>query len=180
MKEYKEQDVYAAIKSGFADLKVLARVDLKKRWKSMDGKQRFAAGRALVYMDGVIKNPAKYFSRASTQSDWVWRAETYANEKNLDDVADAYYIVQNPQSIVLNAAHGALSGGIYAEFYRFCNSVQQWEYDRTSNKVQFSAQAYKFAEDIIKRAERYKAMVAISRANPLIRPVKQFVYQIQH
>ena len=79
-KEYTEAEIYAAIKSGFENLRLLAREDLKKRWKVMEVSQKYDAGRSLVVMGDVAKNPENYFSRAKTQEAWIGRAEAYANE----------------------------------------------------------------------------------------------------
>lgn len=176
---YTEKDIYVAAGAGFLNLKKLARADLKKRWKALTREQKFAAGRALVFMDEVAANPAKYFSRANTQDAWRFRAEYFASQKSLDDIADAYYIVEDPQGIVANKASAAVHGELGHEFYRFCNAVQHWEYDRTSNKDVYRAGAPKFAMDIVERSKRYQDLVAISQANPLLRPIKQLVYNFQ-
>lgn len=176
---YTEKDIYVAAGSGFANLKKLARADLKKRWKTLSREQKFAAGRALVFMDDVATKPAKYFSRANTQDAWRFRAEYFAGQKNLDDIADAYYIVENPQGIVSNKAAAAMQGELGHEFYRFCNAVQNWEYDRTSNKDIYRATAPKFANEIVEMSKRYQELVAISQTNPLLRPIKQLLHNFQ-
>ena len=179
-RKYKEQDVYVAIKSGFANLKMLARDELKKRWRTMAFADRCAAARALKFMDAVAANPEKYFSRAHTQDAWRFRAEYFASDKNLDDMADAYYLVEDPQGIVCNRVAAAMHGTLAQEYRRFCNAVQQWEYDRTSNKPAFRKGAPGFAREIVEKSGRYQALADINRANVFVRPFKQIIYQFQH
>ncbi len=176
---YKAEDIYVAVGSGFMNLKKLARAGLQKRWKTLTREQKFAAGRALVFMDDLAADPAKYFSRANTQDAWRFRAEYFAGQKNLDDIADAYYIVEDPQGIVANKAAAAMRGELGHEFYRFCNAVQHWEYDRTSNKDCYRMGAPKFAAEIVKKSKQYQTLVDIQNTNPLIRPIKQLVYNFQ-
>lgn len=178
--EYNEQCIYNAVRTGFANLKKLARMDVMKRWRAMDKSDRYAATRALVFMDGVAENPRLYFARVHTQNAWRFRAECFASQKQLDDIAEAYYIVEDPQGIVWNRARGAMRGELGQEFYRFCNAVQQWEYDRTSNRPVYRANAPKYAEEIVKKSKQYQTMVDINSANCLMRPIKQLLYQIQH
>lgn len=177
-KEYTEAEIYAAIKSGFENLRLLAREDLKKRWKVMEVSQKYDAGRSLVVMGDVAKNPENYFSRAKTQEAWIGRAEAYANEKNLDSMEYAYYIVQNPQGIVSNAAKNAMQARLNGEYACFCDDVQQWEYDRTSPKGAYRCLAKVSAERIVNKAKKYQNMVDAELANPVkkyVRKLKQCV-----
>ena len=178
--EYTEQYIYNAVRTGFANLKKLARLDLMRRWRTMDKSDQYAAARALVFMGGVADNPAQHFAREHTQDAWRFRAEHFAGQAQLDDIAEAYYIVEDPQGIVWNRARYAMRGELSREYYYFCNAVQQWEYDRTSNKPVYRANAPKYAEDIVKKSKQYQTLVDINKSNCLVRPIKQFLYQIQH
>ena len=59
----KETEVSNAIKNGFLYFRLLARADLERNWKNMSLQQRWAAGRALVYIGRLAKNPRMYLSR---------------------------------------------------------------------------------------------------------------------
>ena len=69
-----------------------------------------------------------------------------------------------------------MRGELGQEFYRFCNAVQQWEYDRTSNRPVYRANAPKYAEEFVKKSKQYQTMVVINSANCLMRPIKQLLY----
>ena len=58
--------------------------------------------------------------------------------------------------------------------------MEQWEYDRTSNKPAFRKGAPGFAREIVEKSGRYQALADINRANVFVRPFKQIIYQFQH
>lgn len=180
-KKYNETDIYNAIKSGFANLRILARADIKRRWKTLSRDQKYAAARSLVYIDGVANNPANFFAPENTARDWHARAEKFAREKALtgQDAASAFYIVQDPKGIVYNTAGNAIWGVLNPDFFNFCAAVQAWEYDRTSNKAFIRAGADRFAANILDMSKRFAALVAIQRANPIVRPFKEMAFAMQ-
>ena len=160
-KEYKEQEVRSAIKSGLKSLTDLARVRLKTRWKNMELKERCDAARSLVYMEQVAKNPDAYFSREATEAAWHQRAAEYAQQKKMNDLSSAYYIVQDPTGIVWYKAIPAFFDGNGAAYHNFCKSVQQWMYDTRSNT---------YATEIVENAKKYKSELAVESANCFARP----------
>ena len=166
-KEYTEAEVYVAIKSGFTNLKILAKQDLKKRWKKMETADKYDAGRGLVYMGDVAMQPEKHFSRAQTQDAWIDRAEAFAFRNSLESVEYAYYIVPAPQHIVTDATRAAMRGELYGEYARFCDSVQSWEYDRTSPKGAYRCLAEKSANEIVRQSKKYQKLVDVELANPV-------------
>ena len=149
------------IKEGFGTLAALARVRLKKRWKSMDLEHRCAAARALVYMEQVAKNPDNYFSRSMTEKAWRERARKYAESKKMADIRGAYYIVQDPTGIVWYSAMPAFFDGNGVEYYSFSKDVQQWMYDGFSDT---------YAAKIAKEVKEYKKMLASESASCIARP----------
>ncbi|MBQ8294738.1 MAG: hypothetical protein IJX89_05130 [Alphaproteobacteria bacterium] len=179
--KYKETDIYNAIKSGFANLRILARADIKRRWKTLSREEKYAAARSLVYIGGVANNPAKFFAPENTARDWYVRAETFAREKSLDgkDVASAFYIVQDPKGIVYNAAGNAIWGELNIELFNFCAAVQGWEYDRISNREFIRDGADRFAANILDMSKRFASLVSIQRANPILRPFKEMAFALQ-
>lgn len=180
-KEISDTQVYDAIKSGFACFRILAKQSLAQRWGKMPKKSRYAAGRALVYINGVAQNPEVYFSRAHTLDAWRIRADKWTQDNNVKETAFAYYIVQSPMDLVMNATDGALYENyeLRRAYNDFCKSVQNWEYDRTSRNDGFCMQSYKFANDIVARARQLQAKVDIGRSNPLMRPLKRLAYSFQ-
>ena len=176
-KEYTEAEVYEAIKSGFSNLNFLVRKDLKKRWRGLEVSQKYNAGRSLVVMRDVAKNPENYFSRAKTQEAWVGRAEKYMFEHDWDSTEMAYYIVQSPQNIVMGNVSNAMRGNLYGEYARFCDDVQQWEYDRTSPKGAYRCLAEVSAEKIVGNAKEYKKQVDAELANPVKKYVRNLIKQ---
>lgn len=180
-KEVSDIQVYNAIKSGFNCFRILAKKSLSQRWGKMPIKSRYAAARALVYINGVAQNPEIYFSRAHTLDAWRFRADKWTQEKNVKDNGFAYYIVQSPMDLVVNASDGAMyeNHGLRQAYYDFCQSIQNWEYDRTSSSDGFRLQSYKFADDIIARSRHLQSMVDIQQSNPLMRTLKQLAYSFQ-
>ena len=153
--------IYGAIKSAFSEFYNLARMGLKKRWKSLTPVERAQAGRSLVFMKELATNPAKYFSRANTGAAWVKRAHDFAESHNIvpANMHHAYYIVQGPKEIVAEKAGAAwiYNADIAKMFYRFCSMVQDWEYKRTSAEDKEFFAAKRVAEDIVHASKRYAA-----------------------
>lgn len=182
-KELKEQEIYDAIKSGFANFKILAKASLMRRWAKMPLKTRMNAGRSLVYINGVAQNPALYFSRKNTEDAWSLRADDWVltNNTKPNGKMYAYYIVQSPMDLVVKASQDAFYGDydLRHHYYNFCRTVQNWEYDRTSPRQTYVLNAGKFAEQIVADARRVQAMVDILRSNALVRPLKKLVYSFQ-
>lgn len=171
MHEFKEQQVYDAIKFGFKNFKILARASLAKKWEKYSTSQRYAACRSLVYMESVAQNPQKYFARAHTQYLWNLRAEIYAVNNGMEDKFDAFYIVQSPSDLVNNNSQSALVSHDLAQFfYLYCNAILNWEYDRTNSHNYICENAYKFSEKIISDTKRLEQMAKIAQANVWVRP----------
>lgn len=171
-----ENKVYDAVKAAFRNLHVLVREELKKHWKTMNRESRYAAGRALVFMAEVEKNPAAYFSRVGTEKDWVSRAKQFATQRGVDDIADAFYIVQDPKGVVWNHAMAALRGDLAGEYYRFCADVQDWEYKRTSKIPHVRALTEKSVDEIMKKSKKFQKKADLQKANVVLKP---FVYVTQ-
>ncbi len=153
--------IYSSIQGAFSEFYNLARMGLKKRWKSLKREEKFAAARSLVFMRDVATNPAKYFSRANTGAAWVKRANDFATEHRFSpaNMHHAYYIVLAPKDIVIDKAQAAwiYNADIAKMFYRFCSMVQDWEYKRTSDENKEFCMANKVAEDIVMASKRYTA-----------------------
>ena len=118
MKEFKEQEVYTAIRNGFAAYHGIARAQIARNWAKMAHGERVAAARALVYLGRVARNPAEYFSRIETEEDWMWRANEYAKEKGIR-ASYAFYIVPNPTVMVLYNVTPLFESGTSADFFYF-------------------------------------------------------------
>ena len=160
----KEIDIYSSIQGAFVEFYNIARLGLKKRWKSLTQKERVAAARSLVFMRELATNPAKYFSRANTGADWAKRAYDYAQAHGIKDVYHAYYIVPAPTDVVYEKAGAAwiCNPESYKVFYRFCLDVQNWEYGRTSEQNSERYLADVLSESIVKTA---KICAAVRKAN---------------
>lgn len=173
MKEFKEQEVYTAIRNGFAAYHGIARAQIARNWAKMAHGERVAAARALVYLGRVARNPAEYFSRIETEEDWMWRANEYAKEKGMR-ASYAFYIVPNPTVMVLNNVTPLFESGTSADFFYFCSLVQKWEYNRTDNKAASDFIAAQSANKIIKLAERVSNQAKkIAQFNNAMKPVMQ-------
>ncbi len=171
--------VYNDIKKALFNYYVLVRSDLKKHWKSLPKTARRDAGVALRYLEGVFNNPKKYFSRADTQGDWNNRAVEYAKENGIGPV-DAFYIVHGPREQFAETVKNACySSELYHDLYKLAGLIQNWEYDRTSNRASFRDNAQRFADEIKKTAQRTQQVVDIMDSNPLVRPLKQLAYNFQ-
>lgn len=173
MKEFKEQEVYTAIRNGFAAYHGIARAQIARNWAKMAHGERVAAARALVYLGRVARNPAEYFSRIETEEDWMWRANEYAKEKGIR-ASYAFYIVPNPTVMVLNNVTPLFESGTSADFFYFCSLVQKWEYNRTDNKAASDFIAAQSANKIIKLVERVSNQAKkIVQFNNAMKPVMQ-------
>ena len=167
--------IYAQMKIALFNYYYLIRADLKKRWKSLPKKDRREAVAALRYLEGVFKNPAAHFSRAATQDAWNNRAVEYAKSKGIR-VVDAFYIVHGPrEQFIENVKNACYSHDLYSGLYKLAGFIQNWEYDRTSQQAWVRSGAQKFADEIANTARETQKIVDIMDANPLVRPIKQFV-----
>lgn len=182
MQKLSDEQIYAAIKSGFKDFQYLARAGVKKAWVKMTVADRYAAGRALANIGDVARSPEKYFSRENTQKDWQFRLETYSREHNLElGSIHALYFVYSPMDIVWDDAVDAFKNNpdLHRQYYNFCKAVQNWEYDRTSRYIVTRENAYKFADKIVRDAQNLAVLAQIQKSNPLVRPLKRMVYSVQ-
>ena len=171
--------VYNDIKRALFNYYVLIRADLKKRWKTLPKIARRDAVVALRYLEGVFNNPKKYFSRADTQGDWNNRAVEYAKENDIGAV-DAFYIVHGPrEQFAENVKNACFSSELYHNLYKLAGLIQNWEYDRTSNLEYVRGNAPRFADEIKKTAQHTQQVVDITDSNPLVRPLKQLLYNFQ-
>ena len=168
-------NVYNAIKSALFNYYYLMRADLKKRWKSLSKKDRREAVAALRYLENVFNNPSMYFSRAATQDAWNNRAVEYAKSKGIG-VVDSFYIVHGPrEQFIENVKNACYSHDLYSGLYKLVGLIQNWEYDRTSARSYVRENSQKFADKIIETSRTTQKIVDVMDANPLMRPLKQFV-----
>lgn len=173
MKEFKEQEVYNAVKAGFMAYKDLARIRIAQTWDKKSPTERVAAARALVYLGRVARNPAEYFSRIDTEEDWMWRANEYAKEKGMR-ASYAFYIVPNPTVMVLNNVTPLFEAGTSADFFYFCSLVQKWEYNRTDNKAASDFIAAQSANRLMSLSERVQGQARkMVQFSQVMKPVAQ-------
>ena len=100
--------IYAQIKITLFNFYYLIRADLKKRWKTMPHIYRRESITALRFLEDAFKNPAKYFSRAETDCAWRTRAINYANKQGLENIVDAFYIIESPKDIFMKSVKDAI------------------------------------------------------------------------
>ncbi len=179
----KEEKIYSEIGVCFANFQKLARISLQRHWKSMGRAERYAAMRGFVRFADLVDNPGKYFSRATTESAWRARVDEYVTKQRLlpHESFNAYYIVRDPKGCVMDMVGDAFRGAheLCRMFYCFCESVQKWEYNRTLRTGLANANAERHEQDIMKIANQIKVLADINLANPLVRPIKQFLYELQ-
>lgn len=178
-----ESNVYSAIKSGFSDFRILARASLKQKWPKMSIGDRYAVGRALVFINRVATNPEKYFSREKTCNDWVARGDKWNMEHGLPKGDfHAFYIVPSPTDVVVNESAAAFiaDGNLMRKYYNFCKDIQNWEYDRTASKSCFRERAYEFGDKITRDAAELQKLAEIHMSGPVQGCIKRLVYSFQH
>lgn len=173
-------NVYAQVERALSNFYLLVRADLKKRWKSLDNQDRRDAVVALRYLEGVVRCPAANFSRVATQRAWNNRAVECAQKNGLKNVADAFYIVHGPREVFIeNVKNAVYLPELYHALYTLAGRIQNWEYDRTSNDAYICGKAERYAEEIIKMADKTQKLVDLQTVNPIVRPFKQFVHNFQ-
>lgn len=171
--------IYAQMKIALFNYYYLIRADLKKRWKILTKEERREAVGGLRYLEGVFKNPAAHFSRAATQDAWNNRAVEYAKSKGIG-VVDSFYIVHGPrEQFIENVKNACYSHELYSDLYKLAGLMQNWEYDRTSLQLYIRENSDKFAKEIVNVARKTQKIVDIMESNPLVRPLKQMVYNFQ-
>lgn len=186
VQKFTEQDVRLAIKRGFESLVSLFRVELRKNWKRTAVDKRYAAGRSMVQLRNIAKNPDEHFSRSKTWQAWQGRADAWVKENNVapEDAQFAFYIVHGPAEVALGKMDGFFgavkNGDLHSEFYNLCNSVQRWEYGRTSKDATIQCAANVDAEKIIAQSQRLVALAQVESAKPVMKQVKQFMYDIKY
>ena len=159
-KELQEQ-----IKSGLMAYYLVAKYDLKKRWKSMDKQHKFASARSLTKMWNVAVNPEHHLSKADTEGAWRARAAEYAKEYNITPEWEAFYIVQDPIGLILGATQSAYVQPLASDYYHFLNSIQKYEYLGQEDYLKKS-----YAAEIVKLATKIKRFAAAkTEKNPMKR-----------
>ncbi len=172
--------IYAQIKIALFNYYYLIRSDLKKRWNTLSKNDRRDAVVVLRYLEDVMKDPAKHFSRTATQNEWNNRAVECMTAKGMKNVADAFYIVHGPREVFIEGVRNATySPEMYSDLYKLAGHIQNWEYDRTSMRDYMRKQSNKYSDAITKIAKQTQALVDIQEANPLVRPLKQLMNNLQ-
>ena len=167
MKTIDLEDVDNAIKNGLMAYKDVAKCELRRRWDSLDVEKKKDAGRSLVSMETVAKDPKKYLSRENTEEAWFARAEEYAKEKNLPEVWYAFYIVQSPALLVLHGAEKALCQPLWSQYFTFLETIQRYEYEDSN------VSKNNYAESIIKESARICNVRDVNKSPCFIRPLKR-------
>ncbi len=133
-KESTSAKFYANFRLAMRSFLNCAHIYLRKgEFKKMTKYQQMAVGRAFANLNAVAENPHKYLSRECTETAWNMRAQKCAQEKKLDSIMDAYYIVQSPSTLVWVLADDLhINAELSNEFFRLCEDFMQWEYHRTA------------------------------------------------
>lgn len=175
-RKYIETDIYEIISCAFNNLNLLARKDLEKARKKMSQKDKWLAECALVYMNDVAKNPAKYFSRAYTEQAWHNRALEYAKKNNLKQTWQALYIVETPAMIANSKMTDAfVKPELRHVCFNLCEAIKDWEYHRTAKRCNYEHDA----EKVIGLANRIDSVCKIATMNPVKRKWMEFVKVFQ-
>ncbi len=156
--EYKSLNVYVAFRRAVKSFMRCARMDLRAgKFKKMNHGQKCDVGRALANLDMVAANPSKFFAPDYTEDAWRNRAKSYAQDKGLKSVADAYYCVESPATLVWQMAKDLqISSELYSEFYRLCDDFMQWEYRRVSDVLGFGFSTPRYAEAVVQHLEFFR------------------------
>ena len=182
-KNITEEGVYSIIKSGFSSFRILAKADLIKYWGKLSREQKCKAARALVKMEDMASIPGFYFSRATTENDYINRIKIWieSNAMNPEKAKNAFYVVWSPLDYVVNSTEGAFiyDSKLKRDFYRFCDLVQDWEYGRTSNDKRMVYSSVFWAGEIEKMLKDLDVQVKIMRSYFWVRPIKKFFYLSQ-
>ncbi len=171
-KMYTDAKMYSIISTAFGDLKSLARKELEKKWKKMASSERCAAGRALVYINDVEKNPAKHFSRDCTEQAWHNRALEYAKKNNLKQTWQALYIVETPAMIAYYRMKNAFTKPeTRLSCLRLCEAIKDWEYNRTAKRCAYEQDVDK----ILNLSQQISSARKLNEICPIKRKVLDFV-----
>lgn len=162
-------EVYKVISQGLSDFYTLARANVRRHWRGLTREQQYAAARALVQLNDVSLSPIKYFSRVATQADWIDRGQRYAAENDLKDADSAFYFVQDPKGLVLNATRAAFVNNydLGQLFFYYCDAIQGWEYNRTGGAAEKSSSNWD-ASRIYDLANRVSKKVQAQKPNPIV------------
>lgn len=126
--------VYDAIKNAFRAFNDILGHDIRNKWNKMDMRVRNDAIVAISVIGRLAQNPEKYFSRATTEGAWHDRANKYADINGMKNKSDAFRMVPGPKDVVYAKVKGAFfeNPALASDFYKFCDYVQKWEYNRTN------------------------------------------------
>ena len=174
--EYKEKEIYKALSAGFESLRIMARMDLKRRWAHLDKAQRLSAARGLVQMGAIARQPANYFSRKSTEDAWLQRANEYVREKNIApaDAQCAFMIVPSPTDLAVADVQSATFANLWRQVYNFSRLAQNWEYGRTSHP---QGNHHAAACSIVEASREYQHLADMAQSNPVMRVWKNIKHQ---
>ncbi len=167
----KETEVSNAIKNGFLYFRLLARADLERNWKNMSLQQRWAAGRALVYIGRLAKNPRMYLSRKIVVDNFLEDIKKNVKHVDLDQKlrkASVYY----PADVVRNDTKAAFifNNELGREFYKFCETVEYWEDCISENSSGFIEVSEHFVENnIFSETNRLAARVKSKESSFYVR-----------
>ena len=171
-KMYTDAKMYSIISTAFGDLKSLARKELEKKWKKMASSERCAAGRALVCINDVEKNPAKHFSRDCTEAMWNARALEYAQKYSMKETWMALYFVSTPAMVAYYGMENAFTKPeTRLSCLRLCEAIKDWEYHRTAKRCAYEQDVDK----ILNLSQQISSARKFNETSPIKRKVLDFV-----
>ncbi len=169
--------VRGVIATAFADLHDIFKKEIQAQYKNLNTRQRANAGRVLVLLSAVAKNPAKYFSREETEGSWFTRAVEYAGKHGVDDLKHAYYFVPSPDMLVTQPIQSWVGSDINIPYpvwrilWDLCKFAKDWEYEPHYPEAR--------ARDIVDLAKKIHMPAEIIRANPVKAMALKFVHNFQ-
>ena len=178
------QDLKTTIKTCFENMYIVARFDAKNNYKDYKKRgEQYNIARALVFLNGVSKNPDKYFSVEHTNNAWNTRVEEYLkNGESVQQDVQKYGIeymrrlakgslVAGPGDIVFDKVSPVMRD---TGLLDFCKEVQNFYYkDLYKNTYVNERFIGEYAHKIFELASIAK------QANPLKRGIMKMFYNYE-
>ncbi len=181
MNEYKVEDIKRAIKSGLGNYQILFKNALKNsEFKKLSTSQRANAGRILVKLADVAKNPDMYFSYKNTKDAWTARMKECMLKSGFKRTGTAYMVADKPETAIQNQIRTLpdyVPWVLICEYNTFIEHVRKWEYATAQGyKTETQKHAKKIIEDVARVSLRAHAVMSPA----MLRPVRMALYSMQY
>ncbi|MBD5389278.1 ABC transporter substrate-binding protein [bacterium] len=128
------EKVYKVLKETLRNFHGAARYAVMRHWRDLTPAQQVGVARALVLMEHVADDPARYFSRAQTAA--AWRGRLARHGQVAWDDRDSRSV--GPADVIEGQVNAAFTWALELRhrYYNFCRAIVDWEYGRTAADIQ--------------------------------------------